>query len=168
MQIILVNAPSGRGMLVSALAIMLLACSCGPFQSEIDKAAQERVEQHLTRCGDSYVAGSVGPDGQLFLHQWRPAKININPEKLTEVDKQNGIEWKGSVQVGSAMRSGSGENWAADFQPALEIHTPQGSLVKKSGKWELFTFGGSTQVGLVLTGQSLKKVECSVLPKEDK
>jgi len=148
------------GVLAGVLAIVVLGgCSSELSSSEIERAAQEKVEQYLTRCGDSYIAATVESDGQLRVHQWIPAKINVNAEELTRTDKSVGIEWKGMVQAGSAKRMSPGV-----FQPALDIHTPQGWLVKKDGKWELFRFANNTQLGLQLTGDELKKVQCSALP----
>src|SRR6476646_2910821 len=83
MQIIPVKKAYQFGLLASVLAIMLLAgCSStsrGLLMSETERAAQERVEQYLTRCGDSYVAGIVRWDGRLYPHQWKPAKILLYP-----------------------------------------------------------------------------------------
>jgi hypothetical protein len=146
-------------LLVVAVIMVLGGCSSGPSSSEIERVAQEKVEQYLTRCGDSYIAATVESNGQLLVHQWIPAKVNVNAEELTRTDESVGIEWKGMVQVGSAKRMSEGV-----FQPALDIHTPQGWLVKKDGKWELFRFADNTLPGLQLTGDELKKVECSALP----
>ena len=151
------------GKLAGVLVVMVLGgCSSGPSSSEIDRVAQEKVEQYLTRCDDSYIAATVESDGQLSVHQWVPAKITVNAEELTRTDKSVGIEWKGTVQVGSGKRS-YGKNGTV-VQPVLEIHTPQGWLVKKDGKWELFRFANNTQLGLQLTGDELQKVQCSALP----
>lgn len=64
--------------LAGVLAIVVLGgCSSGPSSSEIERAAQEKVEQYLTRCSDSYIAATLESDGQLRVHQWIPAKINV-------------------------------------------------------------------------------------------
>lgn len=48
------------GPLAGVVAIMVLGgCSSGPSSSEIERAAQEKAEQYLTRCGDSYIAATV-------------------------------------------------------------------------------------------------------------
>ena len=153
------------GPLAGVAAIVVLGgCSFGPSSSEIEQAAQEKVEQYLTRCSDSYIAATVESDGQLRVHQWIPAKINVNVEELTGTDKSVGIEWKGTVQVGSAkLIRVSYEKHETVAQPALDIHTPQGWLVKKDGKWELLRFANNTLLGLQLTGDELKKVPCSAL-----
>ena len=147
------------GLLAGVLVILALAgCSSGPSSSEIERVAREKVEQYLTPCGDSYVAAAVESNGQLRVYQWTPAKINLSAERLNTTDKSVGIEWHGMVQVGSAMRMSDG-----GFRPALDIHTPQGWLVKQNGNWELFRFQNNTLPGLQLTGDELKKVDCSAL-----
>jgi len=165
MKISLIKRTYQLGPLAGVTAIMLLGgCSSGPSSSEIERAAQEKVEQYLTRCGDSYIAATVESDGQLHVHQWIPAKINVNAEELTSTDKSVGIEWKGTVQVGSAkLIRMSSEKHETVAQPVLDIHTPQGWLVKKDSRWELFRFPNNTQLGLQLTGDELKKVPCSAL-----
>lgn len=153
------------GPLAGVAAIMFLGgCSSGPSSSEIERAAQEKAEQYLTRCGDSYIAATVKSDGQLRIHQWIPAEINVNAEELTATDKSVGIEWKGTVQVGSAeLVRVSAEKHATIAQPVW-THPAQGWLVKKDGKWELFRFANNTpELGLQLTGDKLKKVPCSAL-----
>jgi hypothetical protein len=153
------------GPLAGVLVIMVLGgCSSGPSSSEIERVAQEKVEQYITRCGDSYIAATVESDGQLRVHQWVPAKININAEELTQTDKSVGIEWKGMVQAGLAVLDKDPDNRTVAI-PVLEIHSPQGWLVKKDGEWELFRFANNTLPGLQLTGDELKKVECSALPR---
>lgn len=147
------------GLLAGVLVNLALAgCSSGPSSSEIERVAREKVEEYLTPCGDSYVAATVESNGQLSVHQWVPARINLNAGELTATDKSVGIEWQGMVQVGLAMRMSDGV-----YLPALDIHTPQGWLVKKHGKWELFRFPNNTLPGLQLTGDELKKVDCSAL-----
>lgn len=151
------------GPLAGVLTIMLLGgCSSGPSSSEIERTAQEKVEQYLTPCGDSYIAATVELNGQLRVHQWIPAKININADDLTTADKAAGIEWKGRVQVGSAVLTKDQDNRTVAV-PVLDIHSPQGWLVKKDGKWELFRFANNALLGLQLTGDELKKVQCSAL-----
>ena len=165
MQIIPGKKASHRRALTGVLVIVVLGgCSSGPSSSEVERVAQEKVEQYLTRCGDSYIGAKVEADGQLQIHQWGPAEVNINAEELTEGDKADGIEWKGTVQVGSAVLRK--EHDRTVVIPALEIHCPQGWLVKEDGKWELFRFANNkTLRGVQLTGGELKKVECSALPQ---
>jgi hypothetical protein len=136
------------------------------------KAAEQLLWKKVTKCGDSHYTKDFGPgDGLLGLYEFKGLSIKITASPLTEADKLNGIEWKGTViLVAKASRAfkvpGVAEgqlfarekvwlNWENGAK--IDHQTVSGSLAKRKGRWHL-----QLQTGVM--GLNLKPVKCSEIP----
>jgi hypothetical protein len=152
---------------IITFAAMLFCSSCSPSSallSNADAEAQEQavkfVEAQLTRCGDSYYGiRKVASDNGLY--QFKNPKISVKSQELSQADKLNGIEWKGSSVFSAEtwrMYSVTGEwtPWRQGFT-ALDIGLSV-NMYKQNGKWK---FGATGD----LEPHSYEKTDCSKLPK---
>lgn len=91
--------------------LVFLFSSC---KSALEREAQVEAEKmwssYFTRCGDSYF-GATGRERE-YITQIKNPQINVSSKQLTEADKMNGIEWKGTTVVGCKVhRTGNSNDW---------------------------------------------------------
>lgn len=134
------------------------------------KAAEELLAQKITKCGNSHYTKDLDPGGYpLGLYEFKNLSIQITASPLTEADKLNGIEWKGTViLVAKATRAfkvpgmleggkvGATKQEWLDWESGAKIdhQSVYGSLLKKKGRWHL-----QLQIGVM--GLNLKPIKCS-------
>lgn len=134
------------------------------------KAAEELLAQRITKCGNSHYTKDLDPGGYpLGLYEFKGLSIQITASPLTEADKLNGIEWKGTViLVAKASRAfkvpgmleggkvgATKQEWLAWENGAkIDHQNISGSLVKRNGRWHL-----QLQIGVM--GVNLKPIKCS-------
>ena len=148
------------------LVITLFCASCSSSSlppdadAEAQKQAQQFVEAQLTKCGDSYygVRKLANDSG---LYQFKNPKVSVKSQELTQADKLNGIEWKGSSTF-------SAETWrlydvTGKWGPWRQGFTSLGiglgvTMYKHKGQWKFGSDGN-------LKPNSYEKVDCSKLPQ---
>lgn len=149
----------------ASILILILLNSCGSSLPSAfpgkDKEAHEQalkyVEAQLTKCGDSYYGiRKIARDGNLY--QFKNPKVTVTSEQLTQADKLNGIEWKGSLYFSAeAWRNYYDGQWSEWRQNFMGVTAGlSGSLVKKNGEW---------QVAKGLKPDSFERIDCSNIPR---
>ena len=127
------------------------------------KAAEALLAQKITKCGNSHYTKDLDPGGYpLGLYEFKDLSIKITASPLTEADKLNGIEWKGTViLVAKASRPFKAEGferkpaWQAWENGAkIDHQNISGSLAKRKGRWHL-----ELQIGVMRV--NLKPIKCS-------
>ena len=134
------------------------------------KAAEALLAQKITKCGNSHYTKDLDPGGYtLGLYEFKDLSIQIKASPLTEADKLNGIEWKGTViLIAKASRAfkvpgmleggkvGATKQEWLDWESGAKIdhQSVYGSLLKKKGRWHL-----QLQIGVM--GLNLKPIKCS-------
>ena len=152
--------------------LFLYSCSnmaTSGLEGEAKKAAEELLGQKITKCGDSHYTEDLDPGGYpLGLYKFNDLSTQITPSALTEADKLNGIEWKGTViLVAKATRPFkvpegtiglSKPQWLAWENGAkIDHQNISGSLAKRKGRWHL-----ELQIGVMRL--NLKPIKCSEIP----
>ena len=146
-------------------ALLCLSCRASSTlmpdpDTEAQEQAQKFVDAQLTKCGDSYYGiRKVANDNGLY--QFKNPRISVKSQELTQADKQNGIEWKGSSTFSAEtwrMYSVTGEwtSWRQGFT-SLDIGLSV-TMSKENGQWK---FGAAGD----LKPNSYEKIDCSKLPQ---
>jgi hypothetical protein len=127
------------------------------LQTEAEKKAQEYVERTIANCGNGYyvrinwtefVLNSLLQQQELFEIKAPVPVVKETP--LTEADKLNGIEWRGSLAIlTAAHRKLEGQRWGEWRDggpkqvtmgelgdPAL-LYLGDGSFYKKQERWSI-------------------------------
>jgi len=151
-------------LLTLIVTLFCASCSSSPVlpnaNTEAQEQAQKFVEAQLTRCGDSsYGVRKIANDNSLY--QFKGPKVSVKDQELTQADKLNGIEWKGSSTF-------SAEAWrvydvTGKWGPWRQGFTSLGvglgvTMYKQEGHWK---FGSDGNV----KPNSYEKADCSKLPR---
>jgi hypothetical protein len=152
--------------LAAALAmslITLVGCSGkvipgGIGKSGIDAEAQAEAEKYwnslLTKCG----GGTYGQDNRRAvdqIYEFRDISITTKARKLTDADKQNGIQWSGDANLESkTSRILTGDKWGPWREGSILLNSEK--MEKASGHWK---FGVSEDAR-----SPLRTFDCSELP----
>lgn len=131
------------------LACLSLACTSlpGVSGSSADAEARREAEKfwatQITKCGDSYFRKEVlKKDNYVLYYQMKDTEILVTPNKVTEADRLNGIEWKGST----TFRPKATRVWGTEKGAWYEWKRGPGGvpeltygLKKVNGRWEVNT-----------------------------
>jgi hypothetical protein len=137
------------------------------LEEEVEAEAKRIVETQFTQCGDSHYAevtiGVSTPN--IVIAQCRSLSFESSSINLSEADKLNGIEWKGTVSSKPvAERFYARSKWS-DWEPPLmnAVCKIPFEGEKKNSVWTLK--GGFTNK--ICSGYSCKyrKISCSDVPK---
>ena len=151
---------------VMTLAATLFYVSCSSASvlpnadAEAREQAQQFVEAQLTRCGDSYFGiRKIANDNALY--QFKHPKVSVKSQELTQADKLNSIEWKGSSTFSAEMWrmydvTGKWGPWRQGFT-SLGIGLGV-AMYKQKGQWKFGSDGN-------LKPSSYEKVDCSKVPQ---
>ena len=151
--------------LVPMLAMVVLAMSVGCGRS-LDNEAVNSAKEYwkLTQIGGSTYLCKIGA-GAKTVYEFRNIKVHVTPQSLSEADKLNGVEWRGSVSLKAdavrryrSLSSYSGEldmTWSPWFSTNTSSAEEYMDLQKSQGEWKFSRFDGDT----------FKQVEASDLPK---
>ena len=70
----------------------------GSGDSEAMKVATRIWGERFGTCGDSYYGKYyTGSDRLIEIYQYKDTEIVVDPGKIGEADKLNGVEWKGTT-----------------------------------------------------------------------
>ena len=133
------------------------------------KAAEEMVLKKIRKCGDAYFTKRYDVGGYpLGVYEFKNLSVQIKASPLTDADKLNGIEWKGTVfLVAKASRAfqvpdklGARKPQWLDWENGAMIdhQNISGSLAKRKGRWAL-------ELGNAFI-LDLKPIECSEIPSD--
>lgn len=130
------------------------------LESEAREAVERWKEQIWQRKGDAFYAILYTSEEQTHLGLNSPPKINrypieakglrveIFPKSITQADKLNGLEWKGSFQhFANTSRHGKHSQWVDGlWNPRIDNHhlNPIYELEKRDGKWSISLSPSST------------------------
>ncbi len=90
------------GVVVSVAASWAVACSTS--EGAASREAWRYLKAHFIRCGDSWYARTNLPFGGGYtLWQLRGLEIAVKSTSPTDVDKANGIQWKGGFTLNGKM-----------------------------------------------------------------
>lgn len=105
----------------------------------------ERFKEHWGQCGDSWVTHRTGTQGKVAPDYEQAKEVSATTQSfpLTDIDRANGIEWRGQSSLNSKLY----RRHFATEQPAQgwsDWESGEGatfglfgqSLTKKNGKWE--------------------------------
>jgi hypothetical protein len=136
---------------VVILLLWIFSASCSfPVASgesaltkEADKLAREYWNSGLTKCGDYYYGRTrrkIVPYADEVLLQYKDLVFETKPGKVTEADKLNGIEWKGSSYLTPAAyrvysyKSKEWEQWRNGAPIGVSTYA---NLIKQRGEWSV-------------------------------
>lgn len=151
---------------IMTFAAVLCCLSCSPssvlpnVDAEPQEQAQKFVEAQLTRCDDSYYGvRKIASDNGLY--QFKNPKVSVKSQELTQADKLNNLEWKGSSTFSAeAWRlydvTGKWGPWRQGFT-SLAIGLGV-TMYKQKGQWKFGSDGN-------LKPNSFEKVDCSKIPQ---
>ena len=150
------------GCLISAevlLCVAAIGCesrktTSDPLRAEADGLAKAYWDKKLTNCGSSsfYAVdneGNLAGAQLVYIVEYKDLKYQVQSSpvglidgstlgELSEADRLNGFQWKGSTNiVCSASRragSGAGANWS-DWNTGCGFEGTQVNLFKKGGRW---------------------------------
>jgi hypothetical protein len=157
----------GKTLLVATLAVYLitLVSGCkgqltpgGTSKTGIDVEAQSEAEKYwnslLTKCGGT----TYGKDNRQAvdqIYEFRDLSIRIKPRKLTDADKQNGIEWTGDANLESKIsRVLTGDKWGPWREGSIWLNSE--TMQKTNGQWKFGVVEGARA--------PLRTFDCSELP----
>lgn len=133
------------------------------LEGEAKKAAEEFWGTKITKCGNSHYTAGEG----LVFHEFMGLSIGVFPSPISEIDKLNGIEWKGLTRLfAKATRAYHPKGWegwgpdSARWLDWIEGAKVEGKDVdalisKKKGRWHVDPVGSSI---------IMKAIKCSEIP----
>lgn len=131
------------------LACLSSACASLPSTGGTSADAEARREAEkfwatqITKCGDSYYRKEVlKKDDYVLYYQMKNPVVVVTPVKVTEADRLNGIEWKGST----TLRPEASRTWGTEKGAWYEWKTGPGGVPeltngmrKVNGVWTVNT-----------------------------
>jgi hypothetical protein len=156
----------------ATLAYLSLACSSltGAGGSSLDSEARREAEKfwaaQVTKCGDSYYRKEalIKKDGYVIYYQMKDPKVEVLPQPVSEADRLNGIEWKGSTAfVPGASRTWNTErkSWSDWGKGAWGVPELNYGMGKAKGEWSVNTKRDWTREET----SRYEPVDCSQLPQ---
>jgi hypothetical protein len=161
------------GILTAALLVLLsAACSTrlGSTDSPLDVEAKGEAEKfwatQITKCGDFHYRKQILPekDNYVLYFQMRNAGVVVSPNKVTEADRLNGIEWKGET----SFRPEASRVWGTEKGAWYEWKPGMGNVPdlsygmrKVNGKWAVNTEKSYVARGII----KYEPPKCSEIPQ---
>jgi hypothetical protein len=72
----------------------------GSTNAEAMRIARQIWSERFGKCGDSYFGKyDTGSDKLIEIYQYKDVEIAVDPGKIVEADKLNGVEWKGKTYL---------------------------------------------------------------------
>ena len=156
------------GLPILLMCFFVFSCSLSAasgesaLTKEADKLAREYWDSGFSKCDDYYYGRSITRVGLRImdaLYQYKDLNIETKPGKLSEADKLNGIEWKGTSYLNPKVyreylydlkKWGKWNNGEPSGPPVYV------NLIKRRGEWS---------VGKDILEQArYKKIDCKDIP----
>lgn len=157
---------------VVILAALLSASSCSfssgnsesPLTNEADKLARDYWHAGFSKCGDYYYARSMsraaGRITKGVLFQYKDLVIETKSVKITQADKLNGIEWKGTSYLNPVAHReylNDSKTWTKWYNVEPSGPPRYINILKQNGAWS---------VGMnVLEEAKYQQVDCGDIPE---
>lgn len=133
----------------TTLTYLSLACSSSPGMagSSLDAEARREAEKfwgtQITKCGDSYYRKEVLKKNDYVLYyQMKNPTVGVTSQPVSEADRLNGIEWKGST----AFRPEASRIWGTEKKGWFDWQRGPGGvpelshgMKKMKGTWSVDT-----------------------------
>ncbi|MCA1617781.1 MAG: hypothetical protein LC795_00395 [Acidobacteria bacterium] len=156
----------------AVLTYLTLACSSlpGAGGSSVDAEARREAEKfwatQITKCGDSYYRKEVliKKDGYVIYYQMKDPKVEVLPQPVSEADRLNGVEWKGStafIPTASRIWSTEKKAWSEWGKGAWGVPELNYGMKKAKGAWSVNTKRDWTREET----SKYEPVDCSQIPQ---
>lgn len=97
---------------VIVASLLLASCSLpltkeARLTEEAKAWAKQQIEAELVKCDDSYYIHWIddrGQDKSVFFVEFKGLDVTAWVDELSEADRANGVEWRGTVQAFCTMR----------------------------------------------------------------
>jgi len=167
---ILIRAATLLG--AATLTCLSLACSSltGAGGSSLDAKARREAEKfwatQITKCGDSYYRREVliKKDDYVIYYQMKDPKVEVLPQPVSEADRLNGIEWKGStafIPEASRIWNTERKGWSDWGNGAWGVPELNYGMKKVNGAWSVNTKRDWTREET----SRYEPVDCSQIPQ---
>jgi hypothetical protein len=77
-----------------------------PIYKEAKTVAQKYWDARFTKCGEYWYEFDYPNQTPILLRQLKNVTVTTTEETLSDVDKMNGLEWKGITKVDASMNRG--------------------------------------------------------------
>ena len=145
------------------LSIFVVGCTGklmpgGIGQPAIEAEAQTEAEKYwnslLTKCGGT-TYGKDNREAVDQIYEFRDLSIRIKPRKLSDANKQNGIEWSGDAYLESKTSRILGtDSWGPWKEGSIWLNSQK--MEKANGQWK---------IGMIESSKPpLRTFDCSELP----
>jgi hypothetical protein len=158
---------------VFLVTLFLSACSTGVMSTagssnnEAKREAEKFWATQITKCGESYYRKEVLPKkgDYVLIYEMKDPTVLVEPHKLSEADRLNGVEWDGTTTFSpKASRvwgqdSGTWFEWKKGMGDVPELTYP---MKKVKGQW-------SVDTKRTWSREETSKyvpVDCSQIPKD--
>jgi hypothetical protein len=156
----------------ATLTYLSFACSSltGAGGSSLNAEARREAEKfwaaQITKCGDSYYRKEVliKKDGYVIYYQMKGPKVEVLPQPMSEADRLNGIEWKGStafVPAASRIWNTDKKGWSDWGKGAWGVPDLNYGMNKVKGAWNVNTKRDWTREET----SRYEPVDCSQIPQ---
>ncbi len=156
----------------AVLTYLTLACSYlpGTGGSSVDAEARREAEKfwatQITKCGDSYYRKEalIKKDGHVIYYQMKDPKVEVLPQPVSEADRLNGTEWKGStafIPVASRIWNTERKGWSDWQKGAGGVPDLNYGMNKVRGAWNVNTKRDWTREET----SKYEPVDCSQIPQ---
>jgi hypothetical protein len=129
-----------------------------PRDEEAQKVAEQFWYSVLTKCGDSYYAKDNREiaGAELLTYQFNEVSVTVSPDRLTEADRLNGVEWDGFA----ILRAKTSRSHLSGWGPWRDgsVFTGNSVILKRvNGRW---LFHGRENFR-----HPLKQINCAEVPQ---
>lgn len=156
----------------TTLTYLSLACSIlpGTTGSSVDAEARREAGKfwatQITKCGDSYYRREVliKKGDYVIYYQMKDPKVEVLPQPVSEADRLNGIEWKGStafIPVASRIWNTEKKGWSDWGKGAWGVPELNYGMNKAKGAWTVNTKRDWTREET----SRYEPVDCSQIPQ---
>lgn len=154
------------------LTFLSLACSSltGAGGSSPDAEARREAEKfwatQITKCGDSYYRKEllIKKDDYVIYYQMKDPKVEVLAQPVSEADRLNGIEWKGStafIPAASRIWNTERKGWSDWGKGAWGVPDLNYGMNKTKGAWNVNTKRDWTREET----SKYEPVDCSQIPQ---
>jgi hypothetical protein len=166
--------PGKAAAFLCAATLMCLSLACsyltGTGGSSLDAEARREAEKfweaQISKCGDSYYRKEklIKKDDYVIYYQMKDPKVQVLPQPMSEADRLNGIEWKGStafIPAASRIWNTEKKGWSDWGKGAWGVPDLNYGMNKAKGAWNVNTKRDWTREET----SRYEPVDCSQIPQ---
>jgi hypothetical protein len=150
-----------------SLACLSLTGAGGSFgDADARQQAEKFWAAQITKCGDSYYRKEVliKKDNYVIYYQMKDPKVEVLPQPVSEADRLNGIEWKGTtafVPGASRIWNTEKKGWSDWGKGVWGVPDLNYGMGKVKGEWSVNTKRDWTREET----SRYELVDCSQIPQ---